>query len=281
MRPLTSLSLVALSAMLACNNDSNAAGKARDTPAPAQGPYHFDRPAARFTLPYALREISGLTVLGEGYLGAVQDEAGELYILSTETGEVATVVPFGPPGDYEGIERVGDRLFALRSDGVIMELLDWASGRASVRTFETELGSFNCNAEGLGTDGGRLLIACKEEASDGRSPIYAFDLSTETLTEASELILDRNAGPGKEALRPSALAVDPISGRTVVLSSRREALISITPGGSAAVEVWDIRPAGLPQPEGLAFLPNGDLFISSEGGKRGLGLILRFDAELE
>ena len=43
-------------------------------------------------------------------------------MLSVETGRVTAVVPFGPPGDYEGIELVGDRLFVLRADGAVLEL---------------------------------------------------------------------------------------------------------------------------------------------------------------
>ena len=102
-------------------------GRAR----PTAGPYRFDRPAARFKLPEALREISALTVLDGESLGAVQDEEGDLYILSMETGRVTAVVPFGPPGDYEGIELAGDRLFVLRADGAILELDGWDSGEAA------------------------------------------------------------------------------------------------------------------------------------------------------
>ena len=82
--------------------------------APSVGPYRFDQPVARFEMPDALREISALTVLPDGQLGAVQDEDGDLYVLSAETGRIEAVIPFGPPGDYEGIEFVGDRLFVLR-----------------------------------------------------------------------------------------------------------------------------------------------------------------------
>ena len=41
------------------------------------------------------------------------------------------------------------------------------------------------------------------------------------------------------------------------------------------VDVWDLSPAGLEQPEGLAFLPNGDALVSSEGTD-GPAVILRF-----
>lgn len=248
-----------------------------ETASTTDGPYRFDQPVASFTLPEVLREISGLAVLGDGLLGAVQDEEGDLYVIDQETGRVTTVVPFGPPGDYEGIELAGDRLFVLRADGALLELEGWTGGEARTRTFETGLGAKECDAEGLGADDGRLLIACKEEGDgplDGRNVVYAFDLSRNALLEEPALVLDPEAVPGDRKLRPSALAVHPVTGHTVLLSSRRNALISLDASGTP-VSAWDLGPAAFEQPEGLAFLPNGDLFVSSEGDD-GPPVLLRF-----
>ena len=243
--------------------------------APRTSPYRFDQPVARFEMPDALREISALTVLDEGRLGAVQDEDGDLYVLSTETGRIEAVVPFGPPGDYEGVELVGDRLFVLRADGAVLELHHWTDGEAQATVTETGLGADACDAEGLGSDGRHLLIACKEDDGDDLNRVYAFDLAANTLEPTPVLALDRDAVPGGgKKLRPSALAVHPISGYTVVLSSRREALIALDAGG-AVVDMWDLGPADFEQPEGLAFLPSGDALVSSEGGD-GPAVILRF-----
>src|SRR3712207_2389739 len=49
-------------------------------------PYSFDAPAASMPLPAELKEISGLTVLADGRLAAVQDEQGVLYLLNAESG---------------------------------------------------------------------------------------------------------------------------------------------------------------------------------------------------
>ena len=245
----------------------------------AAGPYRFDEPVARFTLPASLVEISALTVLDERHLGAVQDEDGVLYVLSVETGRVAAAVPFGPPGDYEGLEAVGARLFVLRADGAVLELENW-SGGGPIRTavYETGLGAKDCDAEGLGADGERLLIACKEEV-DGplghASAVYAFDLDRMALAAEPAFVLRRGDVPGGgKKLRPSALAVHPVTGHTVVLSSKREALVSLGSGGTVE-GVWDLSPAAFEQPEGLAFLPGGDAFVSSEG-RGGPAVLLRF-----
>ncbi len=225
-------------------------------------------------MPEALREISALTVLDDGRLGTVQDEDGDLYILSAETGRVEAVVPFGPPGDYEGIELVGDRLFVLRADGAVLELDGWTGAEARTTVHETGLGADACDAEGLGTDGNRLLIACKEDDGDGLNRVYAFALNVMALVPEPVFVLDPNAVPGDKKLRLSALAVHPVTGYTVVLSSNRESLVALDASGAVA-EVWDLRPAAFEQPEGLAFLPNGDALVSSEGDD-GPAVILRF-----
>lgn len=251
---------------------SHSAPEAARETAPAT-PYRFDQPAARFSLPPDLREISALTVLDDGHLGAVQDEAGSLYVLDAATGQIDAVVPFGPPGDYEGVELAAGRLFALRSDGALLELGGWDGGAVSLRTHPTGLGS-KCDAEGLGYDAERerLLIACKEDGGKGlgkKKAIYGFDLASETLSPEPAFVIDPDALPdsagGKaHKMKPSALAVHPVTGAIFVISSKHDVLLALRPDGTVA-EAWNLSEAGFEQPEGLAFFPNGDLFIASEG----------------
>ena len=245
------------------------------TPARAVGtpsvPYRFDQPIARFELPADLVEISGLTVLDERTLGAVQDEEGTLFALDRETGEVTAVMPFGPPGDYEGVELVGDHLYVLRSDGVLFHVAGWGGGDMNSREIATGLAR-DCDAEGLGYDAARerLLIACKEATSEdaaGLRAVYAFDPRSEALDEAPAFVIDSDEVGGSRPLKPSAIAVHPVTGTVVVLSSAREVLVSLDASGAVA-DVWRWAEAGFEQPEGIAFWPNGDLVVSSEGNKR-------------
>ncbi len=141
----------------------------------------------------------------------------------------------------------------------------------TTRTYDTGLGAKRCDAEGLGYDAaaGRLLIACKKEGKGDmkdRNPVYAFDLAMNALMDDPVLGLDPDEVPGNKRLRPSALAVHPLSGQTIVLSSRRESLVVLDADGSVA-GAWSMEEASFAQPEGLAFLPNGDVLISSEAGK--------------
>ena len=78
-----------------------------------------------------------------------------------------------------------------------------------------------------------------------------------------------------DGFKPSALAVHPITGELFVLSSVLKVLVVLAEDGSITA-VLPLDGELLEQPEGMAFLPNGDLFISSEGVKKKARL-LRFN----
>ncbi|HRT54528.1 MAG TPA: hypothetical protein P5291_10630, partial [Flavobacteriales bacterium] len=74
---------------------------------------------------------------------------------------------------------------------------------------------------------------------------------------------------------PSAVAIHPRTGQLYVLSAD-DRLLAIY--GDALERVTPLPATDHYKPEGLAFLPNGDLLISSEGDKKGLvqASIVRF-----
>lgn len=273
-----------------------------DTVAAAEGgrpaPYDFDTPVAQFELPGRLDEISGLTVLDDTHLGAIQDEKGHLYVIDVETGGITHEHDFGKHGDYEGVERVGERVVVLRSDGQLAVIEDWRTEKAKAPTLDPGLHG-SCDAEGLGYDveGARLLIACKESPGQGRRgarAIYAFYLATNTLDPAPAYVIaaDSLSAPGGErsvdasvralvrpfvdinAFKPSALAIHPVTGELYVLSSVRKVLVVLDRAGTINA-VWPLSEDLFPQPEGLAFFPDGTLFIASEA-RGGSARLARF-----
>lgn len=242
-------------------------------------PYRLGAPDARLPLPAALQEISGLTVLPSGRLGAVQDEVGVIFEVDPATGSIVDRLRFAGSGDYEGIALVPDEaVWVLRSDGDLYRVARDSAGAPQTRKVETILRGRN-DTEGLVFDAARnrLLIAAKEwpgpDLGDVRA-VYAFDLATETVDPTPVVLLDRDAVDGVDNFRPSALAIHPATGELYVLSSVRKAIAVVGAGGRLRAVV-PIPVDVAPQPEGLAFFPDGTLFVASEG-PIGAGLLLRY-----
>lgn len=245
--------------------------------------YSLEEPDVSFALAEELMEISGLTLLPDGRLGAVQDEEGILYALNRETGAIEARYPFGETGDYEGVETVGDRVFILRSNGTLLELSGWSDENVQVRTFSTDLKGKN-DTEGLAYDvtNERLLIACKEDPGNGLDEdlkaIYAFDLSTGELDPEPAFVIDLEASEQhnveKGKFKPSGLAVHPSDGTIYVISSVAKVLVVLNQDG-VIQHVSPLPETLFEQPEGLAFMPDGTLFLASEGDD-GPAMIYRY-----
>jgi uncharacterized protein YjiK len=241
-------------------------------------PYDFSDPAIVHALPDDLEEISGLTLLDADRLGAVQDEEGDVYIIDWRTGDILAHPDFGKDDDYEAIERVDDRLYVLRSDGTLFILTNWEDDPDTDRV-DTGLKQRN-DTEGLAYDSVRnqLLILCKEDPGKGLGKVravYAFDLETHELGDEPLFTIPLSAfEPDGEDFKPSALAVHPITGDVYLLSSVRQLVVVLDPAGTLKA-AWQLPADLLPQPEGLAFRPNGDMFVASEGDG-GTGILVLF-----
>lgn len=250
---------------------------------PPDEPYDLLRPDSSWTLPALLREVSGIAVAGPHSVYCVQDELGAVFEYDLKADAITRVLRFTDLGDFEGVAAHGDRITVLRSDGKLFTL-DRKSG-ALLR--ERQLAVPSLNYEGLfALPDGSLLLASKEAPvvgnpdlrpihriqGDSVSPYRELDaaaVSAIFFQQWPELI------KGPVRFSPSAVAVHPITGKLYVLSAD-ERLLAIY--GDTLERVIPLPAADFYKPEGLAFLPNGDLLISSEGDKKGLvpASILRF-----
>ncbi|MEQ1745745.1 MAG: SdiA-regulated domain-containing protein [Saprospiraceae bacterium] len=237
----------------------------------------------------ALFEVSGLGPTNEsGVFCAISDERGEvLFLDGTAGGAILRRVPFREKGDFEGVELVGKCLYAVRSNGEVSEIARWNKDNPRVSTFKTFLTKTD-DVEGLGYDIKRhaLLLACKgDPENDDPRYIYAFDLSNNTLTqtpaftinprEVNELV-PYNDDDKRHFFSPSGVAVHPISGDVYVISTALKRLVVLDYQTGKIRHVARLYKKILPQPEGIAFDAEGNLYLSSEG-KKGEGMLLRFD----
>jgi uncharacterized protein YjiK len=261
-------------------------------PAAAQEARHafpFSRvPTARWELDDDLEEISALTVLDSVAVAAVEDEHGIVYVLDTSSGRVTRRVRFAGRGDYEGIERIGNRLYVLESNGDLFVLhADYRSwgDREDARRIKTPL-SGRYDTEGLAFDpaSGDLLIACKEypgKKLGKRRAIYRFDPITEKLDDEPAFLLsadqispffdDSSASYGH--FKPSALAIHPLTGHLFLVSSRDRVILELNRNGDA-LSAMRLDEQIAPQPEGIVFLDGGRMLISTEADGRKAALIL-------
>lgn len=263
------------------------------TKQPVGLPYDLSAPSKVFELPAVLMEVSALTDIDSITVACVQDEQATIHFISLKNGAITQSVPFDGPADMEGLTRVGDDLYALRSDGLIYHLTGLGKGLVLRDTFRLDVP--NKNIEGLGYDDrkARILISPKDfikgskETKDERV-LYAIDpkdpthqvgtvltLSLDALTaQAEQQKIDlptRTTDDGRVLsalkLRYSSVAVHPFEDRFYLLSAADRTLLVVDRTG-ALIDLVLLDPELLPKPEGITFMENGDLLLSSEGKGR-------------
>lgn len=257
-----------------------------------QFPYKIADADKEYVLRGELREISGLTYFNNHSLLCVNDEKGTVYKYNLKKKEITKRYKFGRGGDYEGIEKIGDRVCVLRSDGTLF-FIDKLNKEQSLKKKISGLQARN-NTEGLGFDSksNSLLIACKGAPGKGKSykgqrAIYRYSLETNKLSETPDYLVDQeqirtilrfngyskfsvkllesiNPSEGDATFQPSAVAVHPISNNLYVLASVGKLLIVLSPEGEILALV-KLQRKVFRQPEGICFSPDGTLFISNEG----------------
>ena len=253
--------------------------------------YNFEKPAIIFSMDAFLTEISGLSFNAENNtLLAINDEQGFIYELNTMTGEVLGRQKFGSSGDYEGIEKIGNNVYTIKSNGRIIKITPDGSFE-----IETQL-SLKNDVEGLGYDNlnKRLLLSCKAQTLSkddpkGSKAIYSFNPATEELNKEPFLLIKRkkvarflqNNGGGEKAqdrakgFSPSGIAIHPITNHLYVVSAR-ESMMLVFSSEHKLTQCVFFDMGIMPQPEGICFSPDGTLFVSTEGqGKRGKIFVYR------
>ncbi len=242
----------------------------------------------KWEMPPALVEISGIAYLGNNQFACVQDELGKIFIYNTGNGKVEKEIPFAGTGDYEGIAVKDKTAYVLRADGNIFEVNDLIGNYPTVKQYDTPL-TVKQDAEGLCYDqkNNRLLIAIKGKdlnETDYKG-IYAFDMTTGKMAEIPVLKIDlthsifneSNKKKPENILRPSEIAIHPVTGDIYIIDGGSARLLIMDARGKIN-NLYQLRSSEFPQPEGIAFSPTGELFVSNEGGK-GVGNILKISIQ--
>lgn len=251
--------------------------------------FDFERPDNIVKLPKDLKEISGMADwFVEDDIIAIQDEDGKLFVVDTQTGNVKSDSKFGKDRDYEGISRVDSTIYVLERDGDIHRV-KYESGEETFNSdkIETDF-SYRNDTEGICYDSrtNSLLIVPKAQElnpleEDYRHGVYGVDLATHQMNPQPLFYVDEFAiGEvvyGKQmpySMKPSGVAVDPITGDIYVIASVGNIMVVID-RESDIKHIELLKEKTLTQPEGITFNSAGDLFISSEG-RGGKAVIVTF-----
>lgn len=234
-------------------------------------------------LPAVLREVSAVQYLETGKLACLQDETGAIFIYNTSTNTIEREIPFGPPGDYEGLAIAGDDAYIACADGRLLQVASWLSESPAVTEYGTHL-TVKQNVEGLCYDpsGKRLLAVIKgiEEGNQYSKGIYSFDLVSKKLLVKPVFEIDLHDpvfGPNgtrkpQFVFQPSDIAIAPDSGRLYITDAERQQLMVMSKTGRIE-QLYSLTDVNI-QPEGVCFSPSGELFIASVGNKQDSGKIL-------
>lgn len=231
-----------------------------------------------------LKEISGLAwdnKLDE-FL-AHNDEKGKLFYLDKETKIIKSVVSFGEKGDYEDVVVVNSVPYILRSDGLVIKIMKDSTGQvSSMELGKPAIGAPN-DFETMYYDPARkaLVIICKNCETDHKQQVSAYACYLDSTGFDSNPVYTistaaiKAAAPIKSGrFQPSAAAIHPVLKKLFILSSASSQLV-ITDLDGKPEGVYELGKKLFPQPEGLTFKSNGDMYISNEG-RAEKATILRF-----
>lgn len=253
--------------------------------------YNFVSPDESVVLPNVVHEISGLTCIDSTIIACIQDEKGILFFYDLTKNEISREIKFFSKGDYEGIARVKDTIYVLRSDGTLYEIRDYKSDSVIVTPYPTNVPSKDNEGLCYDNENNRLLIACKEHTGKGdlskdERYVFGFDLISKRLIEEPAFSFDihllkeyannhninlprkeKKKGSAAEPVlkfRASAISIHPVTDKIYILSAEDYLLFIFDRNGN--IDQMVKLNAGLfNQPEGITFLENGDMLISNEG----------------
>jgi uncharacterized protein YjiK len=220
-----------------------------------------------------IKEISGIAWDSKkGEFLVHNDEKGTVFILDKESKEIKSEIHFAGKGDYEDIALVNGIPYILRSDGMLTKIVTDSTGK----TFGIEAGKIALSGtndfETLYFDTVRkaLIMVCKNCAMDDKNSVSAFAYYPDSTGFVNKPVFTINAeeikklSPEKTSkFQPSAAAIHPVLNKLFIISSASNQLVIADTDGNVE-SVYVLAKKLFPQPEGITFKKNGDMYISNE-----------------
>lgn len=224
-----------------------------------------------------LKEISGMFYQKDGRIAAMNDEIGRIFLFNLATPDSIETIEWGGKGDYEDIVKVDSVFYVLESNGNLHQVF----GENNQKEFKFEQKKkFEFESLYYQKNTNKLVLITKDHKESGKSILaYSFDLSTQTFSDSPyfSIPMQQVFLHLKNTLaecKPSAAAINFKMNKLFIIASIGKVIIQCNPDGKVE-KVYKINPMQFPQPEGVTFAPNGDMYISNEG-VHGKATILKF-----
>lgn len=232
-----------------------------------------------------LREVSGICWVNDSLMLANNDEVGKIFAINLRDMKNFNYrnIKFGEKNDYEDIVKVDSAIYLLISTGQIVEVTNYKD-EDSVRTHVVASLAGKNEFETMYYDPEihSLVVLCKSchKEKDHVRTAFRFDLATMTLIDTPYYKIDIGAireklNDSRAEFRPSAAAIHPLQNKLYIVSSIGKLLV-ITDTKGKVEQAIAISPVMFPQPEGLTFAANGDMYISNEAATDERATLLKF-----
>jgi uncharacterized protein YjiK len=262
-----------LRAMLVCA--VSLLGACSQTPNDSPDGYNLNKPQT-VELGKVLNEISGIAWDDKTKsIVAVSDSKEKVIQINLKSKKLkdltGAVIP--KDSDTEDIVISDSAYYLLSSWGEIRKVSIDAKDTGALQRFSLPLSGKN-DFETMYYDPtvkGLVIIckSCSNEKGRGTRTAYRFDLAKEQfdsvpLYTVSRSLIEEQMKDKNADFDPSAAAIHPVSKRLFILSSAGQLLV-VTDNRGNVIESYKLNPDKFPQAEGIAFAPNGDMYISNEG----------------
>lgn len=236
--------------------------------------YNLKKPIKR-ELGKSLNEISGLYFSEQDTsLLSISDSKRKVFQIHLTQQKLKDYAEkFYEQADFEDVVKLDSAIYVLISNGTILQMPLHAKDSAQTIAYPFWSSGKN-DFETLYHDPSEksLIMICKQcedEKGEGVRTAYRFDLQNKSFDstifyqvkeEAIKSILKKDDADFK----PSAAAIHPITKNLFILSSAGQ-LLAVTDTRGKVLEAYNLNPDLFPQAEGIAFSPNGTMYISNEG----------------
>jgi uncharacterized protein YjiK len=233
-----------------------------------------------------LNEISGIFYhAGDSSLLAISDNQEKIIQIGLKKNKLQDITKkiVDKGSDLEDIVMVDSTIYILKSIGQVKAVAPGAVDSGQVLTYSLPLSGKNDFETMYYEPSLNALIlmckSCEHEKGSGLRSAYKFDLETKqfdtsALFTVSQREVEAVLKDSDAELAPSAAAIHPITQQLFILSSAGNLMVVADRKGKV-LNAYKLNPDKFQQAEGIAFAPDGSMYISNEG-KLGKPTLLYF-----